>query len=41
MDLPDIDELDQAILKALQENARIPFVTLAKALNTNEKTVRN
>ena len=37
---PELDDIDYGIVRALQENARIPFTTIAKELGVTEKTVR-
>ena len=36
-----MDELDQKIVNALQKNARVAFLQLAKELNVSEGTIRN
>ena len=36
-----LDELDQHIIEALQENGRVPFLQLARELGVSEATVRN
>jgi Lrp/AsnC family transcriptional regulator for asnA, asnC and gidA len=35
-----LDDLDYAIARALQDNARLPFTQIAKELGVTEKTVR-
>jgi Lrp/AsnC family transcriptional regulator for asnA, asnC and gidA len=35
-----LDDLDYAIARALQDNARLPFTQIAKDLGVTEKTVR-
>lgn len=37
---PELDDIDYGIVRALQENARLPFTTIAKELGVTEKTVR-
>ncbi|HZG82731.1 MAG TPA: Lrp/AsnC family transcriptional regulator [Brevibacillus sp.] len=36
----ELDDIDYGIVRALQENARLPFTTIAKELGVTEKTVR-
>jgi Lrp/AsnC family transcriptional regulator for asnA, asnC and gidA len=36
----EIDEIDQKILKLLEEDARLPFLEIAKKLRLSESTVR-
>jgi Lrp/AsnC family transcriptional regulator for asnA, asnC and gidA len=36
----ELDDLDYGIVRALQENARLPFTQIAKDLGVTEKTVR-
>jgi Lrp/AsnC family transcriptional regulator for asnA, asnC and gidA len=36
----EIDEIDQKILKLLEEDARLPFLEIAKKLKLSESTVR-
>jgi Lrp/AsnC family transcriptional regulator for asnA, asnC and gidA len=36
----ELDDLDYGIVRALQENARLPFTQIAKELGVTEKTVR-
>lgn len=36
----EIDEVDQKILKLLQENARLPFLEIAQKLRLSESTIR-
>jgi len=36
----EIDEVDQKILKLLQEDARLPFLEIAKKLKLSESTIR-
>ena len=38
---PQLDQLDIAIIQALQEDARKPYTDIAKALGVAESTVRN
>ena len=38
---PQLDELDQHIIEALQDNGRVPFLQLARELGVSEATVRN
>lgn len=35
-----LDDIDYGIVRALQENARLPFTTIAKELGVTEKTIR-
>lgn len=37
---PELDDIDYGIVRALQDNARLPFTTIAKELGVTEKTVR-
>lgn len=37
---PQLDDIDYGIVRALQDNARLPFTTIAKELGVTEKTVR-
>jgi Lrp/AsnC family transcriptional regulator for asnA, asnC and gidA len=37
---PELDDIDYGIVRALQENARVPFTTIAKELGVTEKTIR-
>jgi Lrp/AsnC family transcriptional regulator, regulator for asnA, asnC and gidA len=37
---PDLDDIDYGIVRALQDNARLPFTTIAKELGVTEKTIR-
>jgi Lrp/AsnC family transcriptional regulator, regulator for asnA, asnC and gidA len=36
-----LDELDERIIEALQENGRLPFLQLARELGVSEATIRN
>lgn len=36
----ELDDLDYGIVRALQENARLPFTQIAKELGVTEKTIR-
>ncbi|MEM2338294.1 MAG: AsnC family transcriptional regulator, partial [Candidatus Bathyarchaeia archaeon] len=36
----EIDEVDQKILKLLQEDARLPFLEIAQKLRLSESTIR-
>jgi Lrp/AsnC family transcriptional regulator for asnA, asnC and gidA len=36
----EIDEIDQKILKLLEEDARLPFLEIAKKLKLSESTIR-
>jgi Lrp/AsnC family transcriptional regulator, regulator for asnA, asnC and gidA len=36
-----LDELDEHIIEAMQENGRVPFVQLARELGVSEATIRN
>ena len=36
-----LDELDEHIVEALQENGRVPFLQLARDLGVSEATIRN
>jgi Lrp/AsnC family transcriptional regulator for asnA, asnC and gidA len=38
--IAEIDELDHKILKLLQEDARLPFLEIAKKLKVSESTIR-
>ncbi len=38
--IAEIDEIDQKILKLLEEDARLPFLEIAKKLKLSESTVR-
>ncbi len=38
--IAEIDELDRKILKLLQEDARLPFLEIAKKLKVSESTIR-
>lgn len=37
---PQLDDMDYGIVRALQENARLPFTQIAKELGVTEKTIR-
>lgn len=37
---PELDDIDYGIVRALQENARVPFTQIAKELGVTEKTIR-
>ncbi|MDR7318328.1 Lrp/AsnC family transcriptional regulator [Brevibacillus nitrificans] len=37
---PELDDIDYGIVRALQENARLPFTQIAKELGVTEKTIR-
>ncbi|CAM3036678.1 Lrp/AsnC family transcriptional regulator [Paenibacillus sediminis] len=37
---PQLDDLDYGIVRALQDNARLPFTQIAKDLGVTEKTIR-
>ncbi|MGG1662600.1 Lrp/AsnC family transcriptional regulator [Brevibacillus sp. NRS-1366] len=37
---PELDDTDYGIIRALQENARLPFTQIAKDLGVTEKTIR-
>ncbi|EJL38843.1 transcriptional regulator [Brevibacillus agri] len=37
---PELDDTDYGIIRALQQNARLPFTQIAKDLGVTEKTIR-
>jgi len=40
-DLIELDELDERIVEALQENGHLPFLQLSRELSVSEATIRN